>query len=84
VGARLGFMSGWIFSIWLPPAGMMTLGYLGYAILEPEIKARYGFTLPWWILPLVLSVFVAWTVYQGVSISQRPPTSAVDGHVEQR
>src|SRR5689334_25320069 len=39
---RAGFFAGVLFSVWLPPVGVLTLSYLAYTVLEPSIKAEYN------------------------------------------
>src|SRR6201984_460550 len=39
---RAGFFAGVLFSVWLPPVGVLTLSYLAYTVLEPSIQAEYN------------------------------------------
>ena len=71
VHPRAGFYAGWIFSIWLPPAGVLTLCYLGKAVLQPGIQAYYGVTIPWWVYPIVGIALVAFWSYRGIKVSER-------------
>src|SRR5947208_15746949 len=59
---RAGFFAGLFFSVWLPPVGALTLSLLGHDVLEPALKAEYGWTVPWWIwvvAGLALVIFFA-------------------------
>jgi amino acid transporter len=68
---QAGFFAGWIFSIWLPPVAAMTSGYLAKTVLEPEIKAQYSITIPWWLWVVAIVGFVTWLSYRGIAISER-------------
>src|SRR5580700_8168381 len=46
---RAGFFAGVLFSVWLPPVGVLTMSYLAYTVLEPSIKAEYNVDIKWWI-----------------------------------
>jgi amino acid transporter len=47
----------------------MVSAYVGAAILEPELQAQYGITLPWWVFATAMIVLVTFLVYRGVSFS---------------
>jgi amino acid transporter len=68
---RSGFFAGWIFTIWLPPVGALTLGFLGKTVFEPAIKQYYGVTIYWWIYVLLGLALVAWWSYAGIKVSER-------------
>jgi amino acid transporter len=68
---QAGFFAGWIFSLWLPPVAAMTSGFLAKTVLEPEIKAQYGVTIPWWLWVVAIVGFVTWLSYRGIAISER-------------
>ena len=43
---RAGFLAGWIFSIWLPPVGVLTYSFFSKTVLEPaltEVNAHARF-----------------------------------------
>src|SRR5438270_8330770 len=62
---RAGFFAGVLFSVWLPPVGVLTMSYLAYTVLEPSIKAEYGVTIPWWIWVVACLALVIYFDYQG-------------------
>jgi amino acid transporter len=68
---RAGFFAGWIFSIWLPPVATMASGFLAKTVLEPEIEAQYGVTIPWWLWVVAIVGFVTFLTYRGIAVSQR-------------
>jgi amino acid transporter len=68
---QAGFFAGWIFSIWLPPVAAMASGFLAKTVLEPEIKAQYGVTIPWWLWVVAIVGFVTFLTYRGIAISER-------------
>ncbi|MEA2384391.1 MAG: hypothetical protein QOH72_4362 [Solirubrobacteraceae bacterium] len=68
---RAGFFAGWVFSIWLPPVATMSSGFLAKTVLEPEIKAQYGVTIPWWLWVVAIVGSVTVLTYRGIAISER-------------
>jgi len=66
-----GFLTGWIFLIWLPPACAIPAGYFAKAILEPELKSQWGVTVPWWLVTLAVIGVVAMIVYRGIAVSTK-------------
>ena len=68
---RAGFLAGWIFSIWLPPVGVLTFSFFSKTVLEPALKSEYGITVPWWIVTIVGLALVAWATYTGIAISEK-------------
>jgi len=68
---RAGFFAGVLFSVWLPPVATLTLSYLSYTVLEPNIKSYYGVTIPWWIWVLACLALVIYFSYQGITISEK-------------
>ncbi|MDX6687985.1 MAG: hypothetical protein QOF86_4113 [Baekduia sp.] len=68
---QAGFFAGWVFSIWLPPVAAMSSGFLAKTVLEPEIKAQYGVTIPWWLWVVAIVGFVTVLTYRGIAISER-------------
>jgi amino acid transporter len=68
---RAGFFAGWVFSIWLPPVAAMSSGFLAKTVLEPEIEAQYGVTIPWWVWVVAIVGFVTFLTYRGIAISER-------------
>jgi amino acid transporter len=68
---RAGFFAGWLFSIWLPPVGALTLSLLGHDVLQPALKQEYGVNIPWQIWPIIGVAMVAWWSYSGIKVSER-------------
>jgi amino acid transporter len=68
---RAGFFAGVLFSVWLPPVGVLTLSYLSYTVLEPNVKAYYGVDIKWWIWVLVAIALVIFLAYQGIALSEK-------------
>jgi amino acid transporter len=68
---QAGFFAGWVFSIWLPPVAALASGFLAKTVLEPEIKAQYSVTIPWWLWVLAIVGFVTFLSYRGIAISER-------------
>jgi amino acid transporter len=68
---RVGFMSGWILTLWLMPLTGVVLAFTGGAILEPLLQSQYDFLLPWWVFALIVMAFVSFVVYRGIALSQR-------------
>jgi amino acid transporter len=68
---QAGFFAGWIFSIWLPPVAAFVSSYLAKTVLEPELKAQYGVTIPWWLWVIAIVGLVTFLSYRGIAISER-------------
>jgi len=68
---RAGFLGGWVWSIYLPPAAMLTVSYMSYAVLEPAINSQYGVDIPWWVFVLVCFAVVMAVSYRGIMLSAR-------------
>src|SRR5580698_7698931 len=68
---RAGFFAGVLFSVWLPPVGVLTLSYLSATVLEPNIKAYYGVDIKWWIWVIVGIALVVFFAYQGIALSEK-------------
>src|SRR4051812_8321371 len=68
---QAGFFAGWIFSIWLPPVAALTSSFLAKTVLEPELEARYGVTIPWWIWGVAIVGVVTLLAFGGIAISGR-------------
>ncbi len=66
-----GFLTGWLFLIWLPPSAAILTGYFCEAVLEPQLKAEWGVTLPWWIPTLAIVALAVYLVYRGIALSAR-------------
>jgi amino acid transporter len=68
---QAGFFAGWIFSIWLPPVAAMTSAFLAKTVLEPELKAQYSVTIPWWLWVFAIVGLVAFLAFRGIAISEK-------------
>ena len=68
---QAGFFAGWIFSIWLPPVAAMTSGFLAKTVLEPEIKAQYDITIPWWLWVFAIVGLVTFLAFRGIALSEK-------------
>src|SRR5690349_243848 len=68
---RAGFFAGVLFSVWLPPVGVLTLSYLAYTVLEPSIKAEYNVDIKWWIWVIAGMALVIFFAYQGIALSEK-------------
>ena len=68
---RAGFFAGVLFSVWLPPVGVLTLSYLAQTVLEPSIKSEYGVDVKWWIWVVVFLAVVIFFAYAGITLSER-------------
>lgn len=71
VHPRAGFLSGWIFSFWLPPSAALALSFIAKVIISPELKAQYGVTIPWYVIAIASCALVFLLAYRGISISER-------------
>jgi amino acid transporter len=49
----------------------MTSAYLAKTVLEPELKAQYSVTIPWWIWVVVIVGGVTILAFRGIAISER-------------
>ena len=66
-----GFLTGWVFILWFPPAATILVSYFCNAILEPELKSQWGITIPWWIATIAILVVAIIIVQRGIGISTR-------------
>jgi amino acid transporter len=68
VHPRAGFMTGWIFFIYMPMCTTINAPFTG-KILDDTFKAHWGFTFPWWAFFLLTFVFIAFVAYRGITVS---------------
>ena len=68
---RAGFFAGVLFSVWLPPVGVLTMSYLAYTVLEPSIQAEYNVDIKWWIWVIAGMALVIYFSYQGIALSEK-------------
>jgi amino acid transporter len=71
VGARAGFLTGWMFVLYSPIVPGPILAYFGF-ILEGELKSNYGWTwFHWWMFVIVGIPAVTALAYLGIKLSVR-------------
>jgi amino acid transporter len=68
VNPRVGFLTGWVFFIYMPMCTTINSPYTG-KILEDTFKAHWGFTFPWWGFALLTFAFIAVVAYRGITVS---------------
>jgi len=80
VGARAGFLTGWMFVLYSPIVPGPILAYFGF-ILEGELKSNYGVTwFHWWMFAIIAIPAVTALAYLGIKLSVR--TIVVVGALE--
>jgi amino acid transporter len=81
LGARMGFLTSWMFVLYSPMAGGVVCGFFGF-IVASELNAVYGWNLPWlWAASIVvIGSLVAFFQYRGIELSAR--TLLVTGGLE--
>ena len=72
LGARTGFLTSWMFVLYSPMAGGPVCGFFGF-IVAGELKASYGWDLPWlWAASVIVGgLAVATFQYIGIELSAR-------------
>jgi amino acid transporter len=71
VGARAGFLTGWMFVLYSPIVPGPILAYFGF-ILEGELKSNYNVTwFHWWMFAIVAIPAVTALAYLGIKLSIR-------------
>ena len=72
LGPRAGFLTSWMFILYSPMAGGVVCGFFGF-IVAGELKASYGWDLPWlWAATVILGALtVAFLQYRGIELSAR-------------
>jgi len=71
VGARAGFLTGWMFVLYSPIITGPIVSYLGF-ILEGELQANFGVTwFHWWMFTIVVLPVLAALAYLGIQLSVR-------------
>jgi amino acid transporter len=66
-----GFLTGWVFILWFPPAATILTAYFCNAILEPELKSQWSITIPWWIATIAILIVAMVIVGRGISLSTK-------------
>jgi amino acid transporter len=81
LGARLGFLTSWMFILYSPMAGGVVCGFFGF-IVAGELKTAYNVDLPWlWAAAVIVgAVAVATFQYIGIELSAR--TLLITGGIE--
>jgi amino acid transporter len=81
LGARMGFLTSWMFVLYSPMAGGVVCGFFGF-IVASELQAVYNINLPWlWAASIiVIGCTVAAFQYRGIELSAR--TLLVTGGLE--
>ena len=81
LGARWGFLTSWMFILYSPMAGGPVCGFFGF-IVAAELKASYGWDLPWlWAAAVIVGALsVAFFQYIGIELSAR--TLLITGGIE--
>src|SRR5262245_42188496 len=82
LGARMGFLTSWMFILYSPMAGGVVCGFFGF-IVAGELKASYNVdTTGWlWIVTVILGALtIAFFQYRGIELSVR--TLLVTGGAE--
>jgi amino acid transporter len=71
LGARLGFLVGWVYALYSPIVAGPALAYLGL-IFQGEFQTNYGWTwFHWWMLVIVCLPLITAAGYYGISFSIR-------------
>ncbi len=72
LGSRAGFLTAWMFILYSPMAGGVVSGFFGF-IVAGELKASYGWDVPWlwWVSVIVVGSVVAVLQYRGIELSAR-------------
>src|SRR4030088_1271456 len=72
LGARAGFLTGWMFILYAPMAGGVVCGFFGF-IVAGELKASYNLDVPWlwWVSIIFFGSLVAALQYRGIELSAR-------------
>src|SRR4029077_6452529 len=69
LGARMGFLTSWMFILYSPMAGGVVCGFFGF-IVAGELKTSYGWDVPWlwWVSVIVGAGLVAALQYRGIEL----------------
>ena len=73
LGARMGFLTSWMFILYSPMAGGVVCGFFGF-IVAGELKASYNVdTTGWlWIVTVIVGgLTIAFLQYRGIELSAR-------------
>jgi amino acid transporter len=72
LGARMGFLTSWMFILYSPMAGGVVCGFFGF-IVAGELKTAYNIDVPWlWAASIIFfGLLVAFLQYRGIELSAR-------------
>jgi amino acid transporter len=72
LGARMGFLTSWMFILYSPMAGGVVCGFFGF-IVAGELKTAYNIDVPWlWAAAIIIGgITVAILQYRGIELSAR-------------
>ena len=70
VHPRVGFLAGWTFIFYSPMVTGPICAFFGF-ILENQLKAAYGWDVPWWIFPVVAIPVITLLMLLGIQLSVR-------------
>jgi amino acid transporter len=70
VHPRVGFLSAWTFVFYSPIITGPICAFFGY-VMENQLKAAYGFDLPWWVFVIVAVPLISVLMYLGIDLSVR-------------
>jgi len=66
LGPRTGFLSSWVFLLWLPPSIAISISYIAFAFVSPELTYHYGASVPWQAIAAVICALVILAGYFGI------------------
>lgn len=81
LGARMGFLTSWMFILYSPMAGGVVCGFFGF-IVAGEFKVSYGWDLPWLWAAAVVAGAVSVAIFQYIGIELSARTLLITGGVE--
>ena len=81
LGARLGFLTSWMFILYSPMAGGVVCGFFGF-IVAGELKASYNIDLPWLWAAAVIVGAIAVAIFQYIGIELSARTLLITGGAE--
>ena len=68
LGARAGFLAGWVYLLFYPVSVAQAAVFMGDS-LQNTLKAEYGWAFEWWWFVTFIIVLVALTTYLGIQLS---------------
>lgn len=67
---RVGFITGWIFSIAYPLGPGFLIAFLALTV-ERTLDAQWNVFIPWWVTFVVVATLVSAVVYRGIALSAK-------------